>query len=263
MTPPRALVTGASSGIGREVARELAIRGWDLDVVARSEDALHALAEDLARTHGATVRVRTADLADETALETLAHSVLTECGPPDLLALVAGVGHIGPWTEMPAVTERAMLRLNVEAPTRLARHMVPAMVERGAGRVMAVSSLGAFLPGPGMAVYYATRSYVLTWARSLAEELRGSGVTVSCVCPGPVPTGFQERAGFGPGGRSTLLSLSAERVARVAVDRTLRGRALVIPGWKNRLVAGLARLLPWRWSAPLVHRVMRRRERGG
>ena len=209
------------------------------------------------------VRVRPVDLTDEPALEALADAVLKESGAPDLLALVAGVGHLGPWTEMPTGTERAMLRLNVEAPTRLARRLVPAMVERGEGRVMAVSSLAAFLPGPGMAVYYATRSYVLTWARSLAEELRESGVTVSCVCPGPVPTGFQDRAGFDPGRRSRPLTLSAERVARIALDGTLRGRELVIPGWRNRLVAGLARLVPWRWLAPLVHRVMRRRKRGG
>lgn len=260
MSRPRALVTGASSGIGRAIACELAGRGWDLAVTARREPELNELAAELGDRHGSDVRVHVADLLDPMEIDGLAEVVLRDStGPPDLLALVAGRGHAGAWIDGDADTERDTLRLSVEATTRLARRLVPPMVERGHGRVLAVSSLGAFLPGPGIAVYYASRAYVLSWARSLAVELRETGVSVTCVCPGPVPTGFQGKAGIRMERMPSLLTLSPERVARAAVAGALAGRDLVIPGWANRLVVLAARVVPWRWSARVVHYFQKRR----
>jgi short-subunit dehydrogenase len=181
----RALVTGASGGIGLEVARVLAGKGYDLALVARSGDRLEALAAELG---GASVVV--ADLSSPSAPAEVAGAI------PDVDVLVnnAGVGAYGLFADADLGATMAMVALNVGALTELTHRYLPGMLARGSGRILNVASTAAFFPGPLMSVYYATKSYVLSFSEGLAEEVRGTGVTVTALCPGPTATGFQAAA---------------------------------------------------------------------
>ncbi len=156
-----------------------------------------------------------------------------------------------------------MIRLNVETLTSLTRRFATPMAVRGRGRILNVASTAAFVPGPGMSVYYATKAYVLSFSEALAEELRDSGVTVTCLCPGPVPTGFQARMGAGSSSRLGMAEVSPARVARAGIDGTLRGRRLVVPGLVNRLTPLLPRFLPRSWVPKLVSWVQADRSPAG
>lgn len=241
-TQPLALVTGASSGIGLHIAEELAARGHDLVLVARREAALRALAERL-RKQGAAVTVIAADLAaDPDALvATLAQRGLS----PDVLVNNAGFGIFGRHLDVDLAEEQQMIDLNISALVRLTKRLLPAMVARGRGRVMNVASTASFQPGPYMAVYYATKAFVLSYSEALAEELRGSGVTVSALCPGPTQSGFQDRAALHDSAlvKGKRLPTSAS-VARFGVDAMLAGRRVAIPGLMNALMAQSVRFTP-------------------
>lgn len=260
---PRAVVTGASSGLGLAFTRALARRGYDLVVAARDADALGRLADEVRRAHGVSVQVVPVDLAHPEGPDLLADAVLAGGGAPSLLVNNAGAGYYGPWLEADAGEERELLRLNIEAPTRLARRLLPAIAGAGGGRLLNVASVGAFVPGPRMAAYYAAKAYLLSWSLALAEEFRAEGgPTVTCLCPGPMRTGFQGRAGFRlpPAGAAAG---DPERVAEAGIEGALAGRPLVVPGPRNRLVALAARVLPRPWMARLVHRMQRGRRLDG
>lgn len=250
-----ALVTGASSGIGEALARELAGRGWGLVLTARSREALERLAEELTRDHGVDTHVVTADLAVPGGADTLADALADAGLHIDLLVNNAGFGQWGFYPELDGDDETAMLRLNVEALTRLTRRLLPPMLQRRGGWVLNVASLGAFLPGPWMAGYFASKAYVLSYSEALAEELKDTGVTVSCLCPGPVRTGFQERAGFRISSASRLGEMDARTVAQRGLDGLFRGRPVVVPGLVNRITAALPRFLPRRLVTKMVGRV--------
>ena len=251
-----AVVTGASAGIGRELARELAAEGFDLLLTARTESALRTLADELERDHGVEAHVLPSDLSAPDGPEVVASGVRNlglEC---TLLVNNAGIGQWGPYLELDADRERDQLMLNVLALTRLTRLLLPPMVERGRGRIMNVASTAAFFPGPLMTVYYATKAYVLSYSLGLAEELRDSGVTVTCLCPGPTESRFQEAAGME---RSGLFDhqpvMTAEEVAHSAVGATLRGKKIHVTGLMNRLTAFSSRLAPRPVAARVVKKI--------
>lgn len=251
---PLAVVTGASSGLGLEIARELAARGWQLVVSARTASRLEALRDELRQAHGVEVVVAPHDLATAAGVAALVARVEALSDPVDLLVANAGFGLYGPYLETDARAETEMLRLNMAAPVALVRAFLPAMVARGRGRLLIVGSLGAYLPGPFTAVYYATRAFVVSYAEALAQEFAGSGVTVTALCPGPMSTGFQKRAGIRPG-TIEVGSLSAARVAREGVAGALAGRRRVVPGVVSRAILFATRLLPRTLIARLTARV--------
>jgi short-subunit dehydrogenase len=224
---------------------------------------MEALAAEIASREEVQVRVFPMDLAEPGSSARLADQLDGSEIAVDVLVNNAGFGLWGSWLESDEEEELAMLRLNMEALTLLTRRLVPGMVLRGRGGVLNVASTAAFLPGPLMSVYYATKAYVLSFSEALREELRGTGVTVTCLCPGPTRTGFQERAGMvlPPGLRFGVQD--SQQVATAGVAGLVHGRSLVIPGIVNRLVTLAPRILP-RWVVPkLVQRLQAERRPAG
>jgi short-subunit dehydrogenase len=250
---PVALVTGASGGIGEALARQLAIAGHDLVLVARSEAKLRSLADELAATHGAATSVLTIDLVAPGAVEAVVAQL--QGRRVDVLVNNAGFGDYGPFAEADPAKIAQMVRLNVATLTGVTRALLPAMVIAGHGRVLNVASTAAFMPGPLMAVYYATKAYVLSFSEAINEELRGSGVTVTALCPGPVATGFQVGADMAT---SKLVKgkrlMTADRCAAIAVKGLLRGKPVVVTGAMNKLQAFSPRLMPRRMVPGVVRR---------
>jgi hypothetical protein len=240
----RTVITGASGGIGEAIAHEFARRKSDVVLVARSADKLKALADALARAHGVKAHVIAADLAAPGSAARVVDQVHA-VGRVDVLVNNAGFATFGPFTETDLGTEIDEIRLNVETLTELTKRLLPDIVA-AKGKILNVASTAAFQPGPLMAVYYATKAYVLSFSEALAEELRASGVTVTCLCPGPTRTGFQARAGQ-EGARLLETGLmDAEAVARAGVSGLFRGRRVVVPGAVNRAGVWIVRFSPRR-----------------
>lgn len=253
-----ALVTGGTSGIGLALARRFARAGQDLVLVARGQERLERIAAELSAEHRVAVHVVAADLAEPSGAGFVAAFVARRGLAVETLVNSAGVGLAGAFAAADVARIIALLRVNIEALVALTRLLLPPMVAAGRGRVANLSSTAAFQPGPGMAAYYASKAFVLSFSEALAHEVRGSGVSVTAVCPGPVSTGFQRAAGFPPErGPRALLRLSADRVAEVAYRGIVRGRRVVVPGWLNRVVVTGARLMPRRLTAGLVGLVNR------
>jgi uncharacterized protein len=254
------LITGASSGIGEELAKLAAADGHDLVLVARSAEKLEALGESLARAHGIRATVLAEDLSDPAAADVIADVLAARQIDVDVLVNNAGFGTWGPFVESNVDEQRRLLYVNVFAVTMLTRRLAPLMVKRGRGRVLNVASTAAFEPGPLMATYYASKAYVLLFSEALADELSGSGVTVTCLCPGPTETGFSARAG---NQRSRLFALGtvmdARSVARAGYDGMKAGRRLVIPGIVNKLTIQAARVSPRRFVTALVRKLNEKR----
>jgi hypothetical protein len=244
MSVETVLVTGASSGIGLELARCFAADGCRLALVARKGDALEALATELRKAHKIQAQVFTADLAQpETPTRLLAH--LQSAGlNVDVLVNNAGFGAQGRFVELPLARQLEMLQVNITSLTHLTRLLLPGMVERHRGGVLNVASTAAFQPGPGMAVYYATKAYVLSFSEALAEELGGTGVTVTASCPGPTATNFGAAASMKTLGLVKKISMSAESVARISHQAFRRGKVVAITGFRNQLPVFLVRLVP-------------------
>lgn len=236
------LITGASGGIGAELARLAAKDGHDLILVARSEDKLKELAKELSNVN---VIILTADLAQHGAAQRLSEELSSRGLEVDTLINNAGFGDFGPFVKSELSKQQQMLQLNITTLMELTRLLLPAMVERGNGRIMNVASLAAFMPGPGMSVYYATKAFVLSFSEALHEELRGSGVTVTALCPGPVKTGFQHGAALtGHDTPVTRATVSAESVAAYGWQKVKRGTAIAIPRLEWKLLPFILRLLP-------------------
>ena len=189
------LITGASSGIGRELARQFAGDGADLVLIARSEDALRALAGELAVDYGVTAQIVPADLSRPGSPDQIVQTLAQQQTDVDVLVNNAGFGARGPVAGIGVGRQLEMVEVNVAALTRLTALLLPGMLERRRGGILNVASTAAFQPGPNHAVYYATKAYVLSFTQALAEEVRGSGVRVSCLAPGPTDTGFAAQAG--------------------------------------------------------------------
>lgn len=239
------LITGASGGIGAEIARLAAADGHDLVLVARSGDALEALAAELRMKHGVTVSTFALDLSDRSSVPRLVTELNERQIVVDVLVNNAGIGKLGAFTTMDPEIINGMVALNITAVTSLARAFVPGMVSRKYGRILNVASTAAFQPGPLMAVYYATKAYVMHWSLALSNELRDSGVTVTCLCPGPTHTGFQGAAGMnGTALFKSRFIMTAARAASIGYRAMLRGKPLVVAGKRNAVFAFCTRLVP-------------------
>jgi len=253
-----AVVTGASSGIGADIARELARRGHGVTLVARREDRLKALADELAGAHRVRTEVIAADLTDADSRAELPAQLDARGLTPDIVVNNAGFTTMGPVHRADRAGELAMVRTNVEAVVDLCTLFVPGMVTRHRGAVLNTASTAAFQPLPGQACYGASKAFVLSYGRALGAELRGTGVTVTTLCPGPVETGFAEAAGMTDDEAGEALPkfmwVPAADVARAAVDGLDAGRPVVIPGAANRAAASLAQLAPKGWILPLMAR---------
>ncbi len=236
----RALVTGASSGIGRAFAERLAADDWDLVVVARRAEALHALADRLRGRHGVEVAVLPADLADSAALARVEDVVRTD-RRLELLVNNAGFGTEGAFHELDVARETELVRVNVEAVLRLTHAALGPMVRRGRGAVINVSSGLAFLPAPFFASYGASKAFVTSFTEAIAEELAGTGVRVQALCPGLTRTEFQQVSGTDTARLPGFLWQEADEVAAASLEGLRRGTLVVVPGLKNRLPLGLVR----------------------
>ena len=237
-----ALVTGASSGIGAAMARQLGAAGARVILVARTAHALSAVAHEITAA-GGTARAVAADLDAPGASEELLARVSE---PVDILVANAGYGVRARFAETDPEDVRGMLRLNALALTDLSRLLLPGMLAARRGGVLTVASTAAFVPAPTFAVYAATKAYVLSLSDALHAETSGSGVHVTCLCPGPVPTGFGARAGMEASffGSALTGALSAEAVARAGLDGLARNRRRVVPGWSNKLQTAATSVVP-------------------
>jgi hypothetical protein len=240
------LVTGASSGIGAEIAKVLAREGHDLVLVARREPELAALADEAKSRYGAETTIVPADLATADGAQRVFDTVTDKGVEVEVLVNNAGLGGHGRFWETDDDVEHRTLAVNVVALTEMTKLFLPGMVKRGAGRVLNVSSTAGFQPGPFMASYYASKAYVLSFTEAIAEELSGTGVTATALCPGVVPTGFQSAADMDPD--TPLLkspgSKSPEYVAQAAYKGMVRGKRIVIPGVLNKFGTQSVRFSP-------------------
>jgi hypothetical protein len=258
-TRTTALITGASAGIGLELARVFALHRHDLILTARREERLRQVAGELG-SRGITAHVIATDLATVEGPRRLFEEVGNHGLQVEYLVNNAGFGTFGPFVETDLERSLELVRLNVSAVTELTGLLLPAMVERRSGRVLNVASAAAFQPGPLMATYYASKAYVLHFSEALAEELEGSGVTVTALCPGPVRTEFQDVADMGTSGLVLNRRLmSAEAVAEIGYDAMMRGKACVVPGLGSKLLAFAVRVAPRRLVAKFVRRLQARR----
>jgi short-subunit dehydrogenase len=231
------LITGASSGIGEAFARDFAGRGHGVFLVARREERLRALAEDLERLHGVRAEVATADLADPAAVEALPGRVAERGLDVEVLVNNAGFTTVGD-VHLNPDRQLGMVHVNVEALVALTCAYLPAMVDRGRGAVIQVASVASFQPIPVQAVYAATKAFVRSFSEAVAAELKGTGVTMTALCPGPVATEFLEAGGFkheSPGPK--FVWSTPEEVAKAAIEGAASGKRVVIPGIGNRATA--------------------------
>jgi short-subunit dehydrogenase len=240
-----ALITGGSGGIGFEIAKVLARKGFDLVLVARKRDTLEAAAGQLEGKYGARVQVFAADLRRPDAPQSIFQFLHNENLPIEVLVNNAGFGLGGEFADTKLQRELEMIQVNISALTHLTKLFLPPMIKRKSGRVLNVASTAAFQPGPLMAVYYATKAYVLSFSQALAEELRHSGVTVTALCPGATATDFAATAGMGSSRLFTAFGIAdADDVAEFGVAAMMHGRRIAIPGIKNKIVAQASRFAP-------------------
>jgi short-subunit dehydrogenase len=259
-TNPVALITGASNGIGLELAKLFARESHDLALVARSYDKLKLIAEDLKSTYGVQVKYCVKDLAVSTTPDELFEALQSEGGNIDILVNNAGFGWRGNFESMDIADLLEMIQVNITSLTHLTRLLLPGMIERKRGRILNISSTASFQPGPLMAIYYATKAFVTSFSLALSEELHGTGVTVTALCPGPTPTGFGARAGFSDekilGG---ILSTDAAWVALEGYKGLMKGKELVIPGTMNWIGTQLSRILPRTLPGKIIKNVQKKR----
>jgi short-subunit dehydrogenase len=247
------VLTGASAGIGRELAGLIAADGYDLVLVARREAELELLAKELTARHGVTAEVCAADLTSRTGIKSVVRAVGKR--PVDALVNNAGFGLGGRFAEQDQAVVQRMIDLNVDALTALTAAFLPAMTQRGRGKILNVASTAAFQPGPFMAVYYASKAYVLSFSEALAEECSGTGVTVTALCPGYTPTEFHEVAGTTKVRLAGMPSPDTAAVARAGWEGTNRGKRVVIPGVANKIGVQSLRISPRRVVTKVVRRL--------
>ena len=234
-----ALITGASAGLGVEFARQLSKRGHRLVLAARRKDRLEALAKELGNA-----RVVAIDLSKANAAAKLMADVEAAGERVEILVNNAGFGLIGRFAKLDSKRQRQMIDLNVGTLTDLCRTVAPGMIERKSGAILNVASTAAFQPGPNMAVYFATKAFVLSFTEALHEELKPHGIKVSCLCPGPTRTEFGDVAGFGGNGAFDKVAMEAGEVVEAGLKGMDQNRAVVVPGLVNKIVAASTRFVP-------------------
>jgi hypothetical protein len=246
MTKEVALITGASAGLGVEFARQLSKRGHRLVLAARRKDRLDELARQLGNARAVEI-----DLSKKDAAAKLMADIEATGEEVDLLVNNAGFGLIGRFAELDASRERQMIDLNVGALTNLCRAVAPQMIARKSGAILNVASTAAFQPGPKMAVYFATKAFVLSLTEALHEELKPHGVRVTCLCPGPTRTEFGEVAGFGGSGLFDRVAMEAPQVVAAGLKGLDKNHAVVVTGLLNKVVAASTRFAP----RPVVRKI--------
>jgi short-subunit dehydrogenase len=251
------LITGASGGIGEAFAELLASEGFGLVLVARNEGELNRVKGVISAKHEVPVYVLPLDLGLAASGELL-QTALNENGlAPDILINNAGFGLAGNVVDLSREEQLRMIDLNIRALTDLSWRFLPGMIAKRAGGILNIASVAGFMPGPGMAVYFATKAFVLSFSDALGEEVRGTGVTVTSLCPGPVTTGFQRRAGM----RTSRFSgpvkpWTATDVAAAGWAAFRKGERLAVPGWSNKLAVYGSGMTPRRLLLPLLKRAM-------
>lgn len=233
------LITGASAGLGVDFARQLAVRGKRLVLVARRKERLEALAAELGNARAVEM-----DLSEAGAVDRLMADIAANSEQVELLVNNAGFGLTGRFAELDGKRQRQMIDLNCGALVELAHAVLPAMIERNSGAILNVASTAAFQPGPGMAVYFATKAFVLSFSEALHEEVKRHGVKVSALCPGPTATEFGEVAGFSPSNASSKLAAASAPVVEAGLRGLERNQAIVIPGVMNKATAQAHRFFP-------------------
>lgn len=246
------LITGASGGIGEALAWQFAAQGFGGILVARRQEPLAALAQAISARHGVAWDVMAADLALPDAPARLASALRERNRTVDILVNNAGVGLTGAFTDTDWRRERDMLQINVTALTELTKLLLPGMVQRRRGRILNVASTAGFVPGPLMAVYYASKAYVVDFSAALSNELRGTGVTVTALCPGPTRTGFDSTAGAGDSRLFRWFAGDVRAVAHAGMRGTLAGKTIVAPGWLAKLVVATGGIGPRGIAAALA-----------
>ena len=249
-----ALITGASAGIGRSLALQFARHGYGLILVARRAAALEDLAAHLSRAHGVGARVLVVDLAQPDGPRTIDDALASANVQVDVLVNNAGFGLQGGFAQLPLQRQLDMIQVNITALTELTRRFLPGMLQRNRGGVLNVGSTAGFQSGPLMAVYYATKAYVLSFTEALAEEVAGSALRISCLAPGATASEFAAVAGMEKSNLFRVQAMDADVVARFGYDAWTRGKVLAIPGISNRIGAFSVRFAP----RALVRRVIRR-----
>ncbi|HUB81500.1 MAG TPA: SDR family oxidoreductase [Bryobacteraceae bacterium] len=237
-----ALVTGASSGLGAGFAKLCAAGGYDVVLLARRAPRLHQLAADLAKTYGIKARPLVADLADSAAPAAIFEQL--NGTPIDILINNAGFGMRGPFAESDWARGAGLIEVNMVALAHLTRLFLPQMIHRRGGRILNVASTAAFVPGPFMALYYASKAFVLSFSEALANEVRGTGVTVTVLCPGATATEFAQAAGVEGSDLFHGPVMGAAEVARIGYDAMMAGQPSVIAGARNRWLIRGTRLVP-------------------
>jgi uncharacterized protein len=254
---PTALITGASSGIGLELASLAAQEGHDLILVARQRERLESIGRGLAEEYGVRVSVLDKDLADPASPAEIGRALAERGIAIDVLVNNAGLGVYGFFAKTSLDRELETIQVNVVALTHLTKLLLPGMLERRRGRILNVASTAAFQPGPIMAVYYASKAYVLSFSEALANEVAGTGVTVTSLCPGPTRTEFEGRAGSPAeiAVRKKAFLMSASEVARHGWRGMKAGKRVVIPGFANRLLVQAERITPRRLVTAMSRRI--------
>lgn len=242
MTAAVALITGASAGLGTDFARQLGAKGNRLVLVARRKDRLDALAAELGNSRAVDIDLSQAGAADRLMADLAAHGEHVE-----LLVNNAGFGLTGRVADLDGKRQRQMIDLNCGGLVELAHAVLPGMIQRKSGSILNVASTAAFQPGPGMAVYFATKAFVLSFSEALHEEVKGEGVHVTALCPGPTATEFGEIAGFGPSNASSKLAAASAPVVAAGLEGLERNQAIVIPGLMNKSTAQAHRFFPRSW----------------
>ncbi len=242
---PVTVITGASAGIGVALARVFAKHGHELALIARREDRLHALAAEIAATGASRPLVIAADLQKSGVARLIGDALAAQGAEPQFVVNNAGFGLVGPASTLDRGEQLQMIDLNVRVLTELSLAFVDSLA-RNKGGLLNVGSMAGFLPGPGMAVYYATKAYVLSFTEALHSELKPRGIRVAVLCPGPVPTEFAARAGLKPGMAPNILIQSADDVAEAGYRGLMDGHRTVVPGLLNKFITILIRLIPRR-----------------
>lgn len=252
------MITGASAGIGYELAKIFASKGHRVALAARRLDRLQALANEIVKAGGREPLIIACDLQDPNAGDVIAAALKSADVEAEYLVNNAGFGLFGEWLELDRAEQLSMIDVNVRALTDLSLRFVDSLA-RHKGGILNVASLSSFLPGPRMAVYYATKAYVLSFSEALFCELAPRGVRVTALCPGPVQTEFQSRAGFEPGLDSRVLAVPASRVAMAGYQGLMAGKRLVLPGIGMKVIPFMLRFVPRGLLVSLVGRVQSNR----
>jgi len=258
----RTLITGASTGIGAALADVCAEHGHDLILVARRRDKLEAKAAEIERKFGVKVTCVPEDLADPDGAGRIVDTVAAQGLEVEHLINNAGVGLYGKFASTDLDAELKMIQLNVTSVVALTKRVLPSMIQRGRGRILNVASTAAFVPGPWMSIYYATKAFVLSFSEAIDYELKPSGITVTTLCPGPTESEFKVRAGSQRSRLFEAFVMDAPTVARAGYDGMMNGKAVVVPGLRNKLIPVAARLIPRPMIATMSYRAARPTEKG-